>query len=233
MAQRFIDEATAQVAPIYQQQEQALKSQIPAIQQLYQTLFQGLEGQRATETQNILESAGARGVLRSSMPVDLQTQLGTALLGERSKLGAQQAQEIAGVNMKIGDLGIQRTGAINQLADTLYNRDLTERKFQMEQEQARQQAALAQASARSGGGGSAGSDNPVAPFLSGFQSWIGQRKQQLGGKIPSRQEQDNYVNSLFNQYGIKDKGARQIVWQSINQQFGRAADPTKDWTYKR
>lgn len=232
MAQRFVDEATAQVAPIYQQQEQALQSQIPAIQQLYQTLFQGLEGQRATETQNILESAGARGVLRSSMPVDLQTQLGTALLAERSKLGAQQAQEIAGVNMKIGELGTQRLGAINQLADTLYNRDLTERKFQMDQEQARQQTASARASS-GGGGGSSGSDNPVAPFLSGFQSWIAQRKQQLGGKIPSRQEQDNYVNSLFNQYGIKDRGARQIVWQSINQQFGRAADPTKDWTYKR
>lgn len=232
MATRFVDEATAQVAPVYQQQEEALKSQIPAIQQLYQTLFQGLEGQRATETQNILESAGARGVLRSSMPVDLQTQLGTALLAERSKLGAQQAQEIAGVNMKIGELNTQRLNAINQLADTLYNRDLAERKFQMDQEQARQQAASARASS-GGGGGSSGSDNPVAPFLSAFQSWIAQRKQQLGGKIPSRQEQDNYVNSLFNQYGIKDRGARQIVWQSINQQFGRTADPTKDWTYKR
>ncbi len=87
------------------------------------------------------------------MPVDLQTQLGTALLAERSKLGAQQAQEIAGVNMKIGELGTQRLSAINQLADTLYNRDLTERKFQMEQEQARQQMALARASSRGGGGG--------------------------------------------------------------------------------
>jgi len=218
MAQRFVDEATAQVAPIYQQQEQALQSQIPAIQQLYQTLFQGLEGQRATETQNILESAGARGVLRSSMPVDLQTQLGTALLGERSKLGAQQAQEIAGVNMKIGDLGIQRTGAINQLADTLYNRDLTERKFQMEQEQARQQAALAQASARSGGGGGGGRAASKQEVYSQAAGTL--RSQLVADKLIGR---DGYVSPQTYSQMRREWGAAGLV--DFDRYFGGYKNP--------
>jgi len=218
MAQRFIDEATAQVAPIYQQQEQALQSQIPAIQQLYQTLFQGLEGQRATETQNILESAGARGVLRSSMPVDLQTQLGTALLGERSRLGAQQAQEIAGVNMKIGELGTQRLGAINQLADTLYNRDLTERKFQMEQEQARQQAALAQASARSGGGGGGGRAASKQEVYSQAASTL--RSQLVADKLIGR---DGYVSPQTYSQMRREWGAAGLV--DFDRYFGGYKNP--------
>ena len=218
MATRYIDEATAQVAPIYQQQEQALQSQIPAIQQLYQTLFQGLEGQRATETQNILESAGARGVLRSSMTVDLQTQLGTALLCERSKLGAQQAQEIAGVNMKIGDLGIQRTGAINQLADTLYNRDLTERKFQMEQEQARQQAALAQASARSGGGGGGGRAASKQEVYSQAAGTL--RSQLVADKLIGR---DGYVSPQTYSQMRREWGAAGLV--DFDRYFGGFKNP--------
>lgn len=217
MAQRFVDEATAQVAPIYQQQEQALKSQIPAIQQLYQTLFQGLEGQRATETQNILESAGARGVLRSSMPVDLQTQLGTALLAERSKLGAQQAQEIAGVNMKIGELGTQRLNAINQLADTLYNRDLNERKLQQEQEQARQQMALARASSRGGGGGGGRAPSKQEVYS---QAAGALRAQLVADKLIGR---DGYVSPQTYSQMRREWGAAGLV--DFDRYFGGYKNP--------
>jgi hypothetical protein len=218
VAQRFIDEATAQVAPLYQQQEQALQSQIPAIQQLYQTLYQGLEGQRASETQNILESASSRGVLRSTMPVDLQTQLGTALLAERSKLGSQQAQEIAGVNMKIGDLGLQKTSAINQIADTLYNRDLTERKFQMEQQMAAQQAAAAAASARSGGGGGGGRATTAAEQKAMVSQGIAGQFQKLVGR-------DGFVGNNTWAAGLADWVASGGTPRQFWQQFGQYVNP--------
>lgn len=230
MATRFIEQATQQLAPMYQQQEAALQSQVPAIQNLYQTLYQGLEGQRATETQNILESAGSRGVLRSSMPVDLQTQLGQALLAERSKLGAQEAQELSGVRSRIGELGIARTSAIQQLADSLHNQDLKERQFQAEQAANERNYQLQLASARSsrGGGGGGSASNPVQPFIDQFASWMKGNK-----KMASRQQQDAFINSLFSQYGIGDRGARQVVWNTINAQFKRTSDPTKDWTWQR
>lgn len=130
MATRFLEQATQQLAPVYQQSEQALQAQIPAIQNLYNVLFQGLEGQRQTETQNILESASQRGVLRSSLPVDLQTTLGQSLLAERGKLGAQQAKEVAGIQGQLGELGIGRARAIAELAGSLEGQDLERQKFE-------------------------------------------------------------------------------------------------------
>jgi hypothetical protein len=135
MATRFTEDAAAQLNPYFQQQETAVQQQLPAIQQLYDTLLQGLEGQRQTETQNILESASSRGVLRSSLPVDLQTQLGAALLAERGKLESQRAGDIAGVNKSLADIGLQRQQSISQLADALQSRDLQERQFQLQRQQ--------------------------------------------------------------------------------------------------
>lgn len=145
MATRFVDEATAQLAPIYQQQEQAVAGQVPSINKLFDILVQGLEGQRQTETQNILESASARGVLRSSLPVDLQTALGQALLGQRGQLEAQRAEQIGGVNKSLADIGLAKTQGIFSLADVLQQADLREREFQMSQEAAREAARLAAA----------------------------------------------------------------------------------------
>lgn len=136
MAERFVEQATSQLAPVYDQQASAISAQIPAIQQLYTTLLQGLEGQGKAQGQQLLESASSRGLTRSSIPFDMQTALGQSLLQERGKLGAQQAQDIAGIQTKLGDLNIQKAQGIQGLADTLYSRDLKERQFQMEQQQA-------------------------------------------------------------------------------------------------
>lgn len=231
MATRFIQQAQQELNPVYAQQEAAIKSQIPALQQLYQTLYQGLDAKQAGETQNILESSAARGLTRSSIPVDLQTALGQSMLQARGQLGAQQAGELAKIRTQLGDLGLQRAQAIQSLADTLYQRDLKERQFQMEQQarerefQLRQQE-IAAARARSGGGGAA--SNPVQPFITSFANWMKGNK-----TMASRQDQDRFINSLFDQYGIRDTGARQVVWDAINAQFKRSSDPTQDWTWRR
>lgn len=144
MATRFIQQAQQELNPVYAQQEAAIKSQIPALQQLYQTLYQGLDAKQASETQNILESSAARGLTRSSIPVDLQTALGQSMLQARGQLGAQQAGELAKIRTQLGDLGLQRAQAIQSLADTLYQRDLKERQFQMEQQKMEREFQLKQ-----------------------------------------------------------------------------------------
>lgn len=153
MAQRFIQQAEQQVNPLFDQQIQAAQGQIPAITQLYQTLTQGLQQQSQqqlqTGTQNILEDASRRGVLRSTLPVDarsqLQTSLSQALLEGTSKLGLQQAQDIGGIQERIAGLGTDRLKTITDLASTLQSQDIAEREFQLKQQQAAQAASTTSA----------------------------------------------------------------------------------------
>lgn len=155
MATRFYDEASAQLNPVYQQAETAIGSQVPAIQNLYNTLIQGLQGQYDTSiasgTKSIVEDASARGVLRSTLPVDarqaLTTQLSQALLQGRAELGSKQASEIAGVNEKLSSLQIQRAGGIADLARSLETQDLDRQKFEHQKAIDNQQIAIARAQA--------------------------------------------------------------------------------------
>lgn len=132
MATNFTQQATRQLDPAFKQQRAAIQSQIPAIQQLYQSLFQGLESQRKTGTQQIFEDASGRGLLNSTIPVDNQAQLGQALLQRRSELGAEQLQRIGEIRERLGGLGISRLQAIQNLANALASRSLANRQFSLQ-----------------------------------------------------------------------------------------------------
>lgn len=142
MAQRFIEQATQQIDPLYTNQIKTAESQIPAIQQLYDTLTQGLNAQSQkqiqTGTQDILESASARGVLRSTLPVDaqqtLQAEIGSALQQSMGQLGLQRTQDIGRVQSDISNLRLGRMRDIQSLTDTLMGRDQNERSMQLERE---------------------------------------------------------------------------------------------------
>lgn len=136
MARRFQQQAARQLNPLFNQQSQAVKQQIPAVNQMFDILLQGLEGQRETETQNILESASSRGVLRSTMPVDLQTSLGEALLAQRGKLESERAGQISGVQQRLADIGLARGQAVSSLAQQLQQGSLQEREFKLRQQEA-------------------------------------------------------------------------------------------------
>ena len=136
MATRFVQQATEQLNPLFNQQQSAVQAQIPAIQQLYQSLNQGLEDQAASSRQGILEDTAARGVLNSTIPGDLQTALSKTLLQQRAQLGFQQGQDVAGVNKSLADIGLQRTQSISSLADLLQTGSLKERDFRLQQLQA-------------------------------------------------------------------------------------------------
>lgn len=155
MATRFYDQAAAQLNPVYQQSEQAIQGQLPAIQNLYSTLMQGLQGQFDTSlqsgTKSIVEDASARGVLRSTLPVDarqaLTTQLSQALLQGRGELAAKQAGEEAGVRERLGSLQVQKAGGIADLARALETQDLERQKFEHQKAIDNQQLAIARAQA--------------------------------------------------------------------------------------
>lgn len=224
MATRFQEQAQQQLNPYFQQQETAVKQQLPAIQQLYNTLLTGLEGQRATETQNILEDASSRGVLRSTLPVDLQTQLGAALLAERGKLESQRASDIANVNKSLSDIGLARTQSISQLADTLQQRDLQERQFQLQQQQAdrefqlgqqRLQAEIAAAQQKSAASSAANTPS-TAQFLS--QAFSGYKPAYEGGQAYYTERE--VIPALMANYGLNQTQAAQMAYDYRKRVYG-------------
>ena len=226
MAQRFVDQASAQLAPVYDAQQQALQSQIPAIQQLYQTLTQGLQQQNTMQlnsgVQQISEDASRRGVLRSSLPVDARTsltaQLGAALNQGLGELGAQQAKEVAGVGTQIGELGIQRAGAVSTLADALQQRDLEERGAELKRQQAERDYQISLMGARGGGGGGGLSSSDLKQQLLNVKAHVTQGLASGAGK-------DGFVSRATFGAALNDWQAGGGSTRAFWQQYGRYANP--------
>lgn len=150
MATRYIQAATKQLAPAYQTQINAAQSQIPAIQQLYQTLMQGLTGYQQTENQNILEGASGRGLLRSTIPVDAQTTLGQQVLAKQGEYGMQQGKQLGDIYSQIAGLNVNKAKDIAGLAGDLQQTALQQKQFDYTKQQANRQYQLELAAARKG-----------------------------------------------------------------------------------
>src|SRR6185369_3256421 len=116
MATKYVQQATQQLAPAFTQQINALDSQKPAIQQLYQSLLQGLQGQQAVGNQNILENSAGRGLLYSTIPVQGQVQLGQQILAQQGQYAAQNAKDIGGIDSQIANVQTTRANSIAGLA---------------------------------------------------------------------------------------------------------------------
>jgi hypothetical protein len=162
----FIQAATQQLDPVYNQQIQQVQSQIPQLEQYFGNLTQGLQAQNQQQVNSgvtqINEDASRRGVLRSTLPNDarqsLTAQLGAALQQSLGQIGLQQTQQIGQLNNQIADIGVNRLKSIQDLAGALQSRDLQERQFQLQKEQAEREyqmklQAQRQAAASGGGGG--------------------------------------------------------------------------------
>lgn len=167
MAQRFYQEAEQQVAPIYDEQIRQQEAQIPSIEKLYDSLGTSLRGEYETNlnrgVQNILEDASARGVLRSTLPVDTRTQLTgdlqSALTKGLADIGRQRLSDISGIQNRVGELRTSRLSAITSLADAL------QQAYDREQAAAAQRASAAAQNAwtnalLNAGGAGAGAAGP-------------------------------------------------------------------------
>lgn len=142
MATKFTTQATNQLAPAYKQQITALNSQVPAIQQLYDVLDQGLAGQQQAGNQNVLEDASSRGLLRSTIPVEGQTALGQQIIQQQGLYAAQEAKDLGGVRQQIGGLQADQANAISQLASALQQAFNSDRSVTLQQQQNNREYAL-------------------------------------------------------------------------------------------
>jgi len=224
MATRFVQEAEAQLAPIYQQQENAISAKIPSIQKLYDNLVGGLEQQRGTETQKILESASQRGVLRSTLPVDLQQDLGREILQQRGQFDLQRSNQIGDIYSQLSGLKLQRASGIQTLADSLQAADLREREFQRQLE--------ADRAARAAAASAASSQN----------AWLQLLQNKLNGTPQSQPTNRTPLDSIFgtnsgikvvspSQSNLLQPAGRVLLQQTSNPQ--RAAAPTTRTTQPR
>lgn len=134
--------ATAQLDPVYKAQSNAVASQIPAINMLYEALGKGVDSRAKTATQNAFETASGRGLLYSTIPVDMQAGIEAGAINEKGELGAKQMGEIADVNTELAGIGVNRANAISQLVQALFGMDMQNQQFAQTQNTANQSLAL-------------------------------------------------------------------------------------------
>lgn len=163
-----IDQAQPQINAIYDPAVLAIQSQVPAIQQLYQSLIGGLQAQSQTQIGNVVNSAAQRGVSSAGITQGAQQALGDTLALQSAQLGSQQAQDVAGLQQQVGKANVGRASAISDLATALQKQNIEnqtnqstmsnlERQYALKQQQnvqnynvqeAQAQAAAARAAAR-------------------------------------------------------------------------------------
>lgn len=103
---------------------QQAQAQVPAINNLYTTLLQGLQNQSGSQLQNVLTSAAQRGVMRGSQEATTQDALNATLAQTGAQLGSQRAQDIAGLRSVVGQGQAQRALSAQNLTQGLVQADL-------------------------------------------------------------------------------------------------------------
>lgn len=137
-----IKQATSQLAPVYNPAVQQIQGQIPAVQQLYNSLIQGLQTQGGTQLSNVLTSADQRGVSRASLASDTQDALNGAIAQQQAPLGVQQASDVAVLQGQVGTTNVARAQAIGNLNDTLQQQLVNKGTNQLEIQKLNRNAAL-------------------------------------------------------------------------------------------
>lgn len=117
-------QAQPQVNSVYDPAQSQIQLQVPAIQQLYGALLQGLTAQSQNQASLVSQSAAQRGVGSQGITQGAQDALGSSLALQAGQLGASQAQDVAGLKGQIGKLNVGRASAQQDLASALFRQDL-------------------------------------------------------------------------------------------------------------
>lgn len=137
-----LNQANQALSPVFAQANQAIQAQTPAIQNLYQSLIQGLQAQQAGQVQNVVQSAEARGVGRAGLAGDVQAQLGQELALQSGVLGLQEAQDLSGAGQAAGKLSTERGTRVVDLATSLQDAALGEKEAKIKRQQIERQFKL-------------------------------------------------------------------------------------------
>jgi hypothetical protein len=240
-------QAINQAAEVYNPAIQAIQSQQPAIQQLYQTLMQGLQAQQTNQTQNVLASADQRGVGRAGLAGDVGMQLGAARNLAGAQVGVENAasmaqnrglvgQAMAGRGQAAGDFNTSLTNQSienqsNQLAMTDMERkaqlDMTQnqRNFEIQKVQAAQAASKAYASAAN-----AAADMDLEEFVSLTEAGM---KKKMGGDGFVSPETFKQAIALWSSKGLPvsefiNKYSGFINKSHIQDYFSQASNPVEN-----
>lgn len=225
-AVQSLDDIIAELNPAFQQSEALIGQKQAGLGAKYDAQRTGLEAQKVQGFNTINNQATARGMSFSGVPLDEQaTYLSTKYLPGMQNLTNQQNDENMSLQSSLADIASQkrlkaldmRTGQQNQLES--YLAEERNRAFQAEQSRLdrAQQSALA-AAARAPTGPSPG--QALNQMFS--DNWASSKG------TASRNTQDNWVRQYFLDNGIMDQGAQNQIWNTVNQQFKRTADPRKD-----
>lgn len=135
-------QAKTQLDPTFNTAVTGIQGQMPAIQQLYATLVQGLQQQNVAQTQNVVQSAEQRGVGRVGLEQDVIGALASSLMGGQAQLGLQTAQDTAVLGQQVGKTNVARAQGIQGLSDTLTSQDLAKKENALKLTQLSQNASL-------------------------------------------------------------------------------------------
>ena len=189
----------AEANAIYAPALQAIQAQTPQIQQLYQTLVQGLQQQSMAQQQNVVNSAQQRGLTAPTLGSQVAGAYGQDLNLINAQLNAQRATDTAGINQQVGKTNVAKAGSVNDLAQSLLKQNMEnqqnayqmqdiERKAALEQQQnqnqcniqkARYETAQREAAARAySSAASAAAEMDLEAFLSTTEAAL---KKKMGG----------------------------------------------------
>ncbi len=150
MATRYVQQATKQLNPAYKTQIGALEGQLAPLENLYNTLVQGLGGMQEAGNLNILEDASSRGLLKSTIPVAGQAQLGAQILQQQGQYSTDYLQNVGQIRSDIAGVGVNRANDISQLAQALMQGALSNQQLAYQKQQANRQYQINLQRARAG-----------------------------------------------------------------------------------
>lgn len=145
------------VAPTFNAAQSGIQAQIPALQNLYTSLMQGLQAQAGQQVQNVNQSAMQRGVYQQTTPMSTQDMLNQALMQSGAQMNVQRAQDVAGLQGQVGVSNMNRAqatvdqkGATEQVGLAKQQNQLALQQLQQDYnvKQAQYQKAQAEAAAR-------------------------------------------------------------------------------------
>lgn len=139
-----IAQAQQQVNPIYDPAVQDIQKQIPAVQQLYGALLQGLQAQTQNQVNNVVNSAAQRGVGSAGIAQGAQDALGSTMALQGAQLGSQQAQTQADLSGLVGKANVARGQSTIDLASSLQRQALEQQQNQFTMNDLARKAALEQ-----------------------------------------------------------------------------------------
>jgi hypothetical protein len=139
-------QAVAQSAEIYDPAIQAIQTQVPAVQQLYNTLIQSLQAQQTNQAQGVVASADQRGVGRVGLAGDVNTQLAGATNLGAAQIGMQNAQNVGDLRGEVGRAMAGRGQATGEFNNSLTKQSIEQQANQLAMTDIERKAYLAQQS---------------------------------------------------------------------------------------